>query len=788
VLDSLRIRSKLAVAIAIPLFALIASSSLAITAANRRSRDAAAVAESAESVSAQVGLVSAANGPSGILTTLNAERALEAVVLIGLDPAIMGQGSTEAGARQNTDRALAQFRTAIAEKPADVRQNYRAALESLDHLPELRTRGDALTERSMANVVTASALFDDYTALTQAVFDANTRSANGVANPDLAAGVRFVDQLTRYNDNLAVADRVVGGSVAFSHVSTLRQDFSAATDAAGIVRMMAGLRADMEKSENPFYADVAHALFTNPSLSQSIAMLDGAIDGQPISIDSLIENTEGTAAIASSLNRAAEHLQADVATIRAAADQEAADAAAQTNFVLAITGLALLLGGVVTVVASRSITQPLTRLIGSAETMATKDLPAAVKHILETPPGEDVELPDVGEVEGSGGIEVGEMADALNTVQRSAVGLAVEQAVLRRNIADAFVNLGRRNQNLMNRLLQSITDMEKREPDPDLLEQLFGLDHLATRMRRNAESLVILAGGTSRRQWSAPVPIGQVVRGAFGEVEHYERAEIVHLDEALITGSTVVEVTHLVAELLENAITYSPPTRRVEIRGTARSNGYELTIVDRGLGMKPEELALANSRVSGDESFTVAPSRYLGHYVIGRQASRLGVRVVLHETPGGGITASIDLAAVLADPATTPSMPMSSTAPTGFSPPSTTDEPAPAPDRAVSALVAAAEIARTGTPEHTVAAPAPTGPQPTAPATTKSGYARRVRGANTPTTEVALSRDADASAAPRPMGAEGMRSVLSSVQAGMNRGRSEARHERTADDEGTDEQ
>jgi anti-sigma regulatory factor (Ser/Thr protein kinase) len=326
------------------------------------------------------------------------------------------------------------------------------------------------------------------------------------------------------------------------------------------------------------------------------------------------------------------------------------------------------------------------------------------------------------------------VASALNTVQRSATDLAFEQAVLRRNIADAFVNLGRRNQALLTRLLDSITDMERNQADPDELHKLFTLDHLATRMRRNAESLVVLAGVETRRQWASPVPIIDVIRGAMGEVEDYERVEIGHLDEVLVKGKVVAELTHVVAELLENALTYSPPDRSVQIRGYRRADGYQLAIVDRGVGLPPDDLAVANNRLSGHESFTVAPSRYLGHYVVGLHSSRLGLRVTLHDTLDG-TTAVIGLAAVVtteaAEPAPAPRRPGTRETRTALpaAPAATKSDGADA-----QTLSGVRDSGGAATAEVAVASSSHgTGPT-TEPATTASGYKRRVRNPHAPNT------------------------------------------------------
>jgi hypothetical protein len=246
---------------------------------------------------------------------------------------------------------------------------------------------------------------------------------------------------------------------------------------------------------------------------------------------------------------------------------------------------------------------------------------------------------------------VSDVADALNTVQDTALDLAVEQAVLRRNIADSFVNLGRRNQNLLGRQLDFITELETNETSPDALANLFRLDHLATRMRRNAESLLVLAGIEPPRQWAAPVRLTDVIRAALGEVEDYQRVTVRGVEPATIIGSAAADLAHLLAELIENALVFSPPDQTVDIRGRTRPgraaagagdlSGYTLAVIDSGLGMPATDVAAANRRLAGAESFTIAPSKYLGHYVAGNLAARHDITVRLDNSPGNGITATV---------------------------------------------------------------------------------------------------------------------------------------------------
>ena len=342
------------------------------------------------------------------------------------------------------------------------------------------------------------------------------------------------------------------------------------------------------------------------------------------------------------------HVLSNVAgVVQGRAAKLSADAQTREMQYLAIAIGSLLIAMVLLRLTNRWITQPLRALADQASSVATVRLPAAVKEILDTPVSEEVVRPELEPVHVRAGGEVGEVEDALNRVQESAVDLAVEQAQLRRNVADAYVNLGRRNQNLLSRQLEFITQLENDESDPDTLEHLFRLDHLATRMRRNAESLLVLAGHDAPRTWSAPVEIGDVVRGALGEVEGYQRARLRHLDSALVDGGVAADVSHVVAELVENALSFSPPDSDVEVYGRRDDFGYVLTILDSGIGMAPEDLEFANALFSGVETQGLAASRYLGHYVVAQLATRHGLGVHLAASPAGGITATIALPSAL---------------------------------------------------------------------------------------------------------------------------------------------
>ncbi|PAZ11091.1 histidine kinase [Streptomyces sp. SA15] len=237
--------------------------------------------------------------------------------------------------------------------------------------------------------------------------------------------------------------------------------------------------------------------------------------------------------------------------------------------------------------------------------------------------------------------EIGEVGQALNTLQRAAVEAAVKQAELRSGVSEVFVNLARRSQVLLHRQLTLLDAMERRTEDTDELADLFRLDHLTTRMRRHAEGLVILSGAAPSRQWRKPVQLMDVVRAAVAEVEDYERIEVRRLPRVAVTGPAVADLTHLVAELLENATVFSPPHTAVQVLGERVANGFTLEIHDRGLGMAADALLDANLRLAETPEFELSDTDRLGLFVVSRLAQRQNVRVSLQPSPYGGTTAVV---------------------------------------------------------------------------------------------------------------------------------------------------
>ncbi len=316
---------------------------------------------------------------------------------------------------------------------------------------------------------------------------------------------------------------------------------------------------------------------------------------------------------------------------------ESSDLVSNRFQLLGIAGAVILaVIAVAGVVITRSIRRPLDALRHQAHQTAAEWLPRAVE---QSQSGEAVDVPPV-QIPGTRD-EIRSLAESFAEVQSTALRLATEQAQLRRDATNSFVQLGRRNHGLLGRSLEQLTRLEADERDPERLGALYRVDHLTTRMRRNAESLLVLAGTPPLRVWSQPVPVIDVVRSAVSEIGVFERIEIVTLEDAPIRGVAVADVSHLIAELLENGAAFSPPGAPVKVYGRSLSLGYQLAVVDEGIGMTDEQLVEAHERFRAQGTVAEALLATMGFFVVGRLAARHGLQVRLSRAPSGGVAATI---------------------------------------------------------------------------------------------------------------------------------------------------
>ncbi|MFJ8581268.1 nitrate- and nitrite sensing domain-containing protein [Micromonospora sp. NPDC093277] len=302
----------------------------------------------------------------------------------------------------------------------------------------------------------------------------------------------------------------------------------------------------------------------------------------------------------------------------------------------------------------RSLARRLTGVRTAALEMAEQRLPDVVARLRR---GEEVDVAREAPELDHGADEIGQVARAFNEVRRTAVQAAVDEVTLRRGLNEVFLNIARRSQGLVHRQLAVLDRLERQTEDPDELAGLFQVDHLATRLRRHAEDLVILAGSAPGRGWRSPVAAVDVLRGAISEVESYDRVDVGQVQPAGVLGRAVGDVIHLLAELIENATAFSPPATRVDVTGRSVPGGYAIEITDHGLGMSPQALANANRKLYSSPEFDPADSARLGLFVVARLAGRHGVRVELRLATPAGTTATVFIPAdlVTEEPALGPS-------------------------------------------------------------------------------------------------------------------------------------
>ena len=408
------------------------------------------------------------------------------------------------------------------------------------------------------------------------------------------------------------------------------------------------------------------------------------------------------------VRQVADELTGSISTLADGSRSSASTDLLATSLVTLVLLLVVLL---ISTFVARSLIRPLRKLRSDALDVAGHRLPEMVRRLSQSEGADEgVDIEPIGVTSTD---EIGEVARAFDQVHREAVRLAADEAMLRGNLNAMFINLSRRSQSLIERQLSLIDSLEQSEQDSGRLSSLFRLDHLATRMRRNSENLLVLAGHEVTRRWSQPVALVDVLRAAISEIEQYERVVLNVQPGIVVVGQAVNDVVHLVAEIVENATTFSPEDAQVYVSGQPLSSGgVLLDITDNGVGISDQEMSHANWRLDNPPVVDVAVSRRMGLFVVGRLAARHGVRVRLRHAQAGGLTALIWLPDTVAAPEVA--------APLGRLRRFEADDFGPAPSlsaptqSAASQATAAARIPRfSPTPAQ---APTQAPPQPSAPA------------------------------------------------------------------------
>ncbi|MGX1032004.1 nitrate- and nitrite sensing domain-containing protein [Streptomyces sp. SAI-097] len=539
-----------------------------------------------------------------------------------------------------TDRAVGELRLGdhhtvadSEELPAGVARRLETFVTGAERLRTLRTA--VLDHRADWEEA-----YRRYTAAISAAFHVGG-ALSGVQDADPGSDARVLVEFARAGEALAQEDALLAGARPADELAGARlRLFTGAVDTRRTLTESAV--ADLSGDERAAWRDLAGSDAYLAVGAAEERLLGSGPRGRPV---------EATAP-RSAWDAAHARVRDGMRVIERDAGRSAADRTDPfTRGVLSPAGAAVLFG-LLAVVASlvisvrigRGLVVELVSLRDSALEIARHKLPEAMRRLRA---GDELDIRSEAPPRPPAEDEAGQVAEALASVHRAALRAAVERAELAGGIAGVFVNLARRSQVLVHRQLSLLDSMERRSDDPNELSDLFRLDHLTTRMRRHAESLIILSGAAPGRAWRMPVSLTDVVRAAVSEVEDYARVEVRQLPEASVKGAAVADVTHLLAEIIENAAQFSPPHTRVRVTGEPVGNGYAVEVEDRGLGMGKDALAEANHRITRAETLDLFDSDRLGLFVVSRLAARQDIKVHLKTSPYGGTTAVVLLPTAL---------------------------------------------------------------------------------------------------------------------------------------------
>ncbi|BBC29670.1 Histidine kinase [Streptomyces graminofaciens] len=755
-------RRKLNVLVIAPIAVVGVLLGIGVTGQIEQVRDADRIAE----------LVRDSEQVAALINDIQAEHRLALLLSVQYEAARPGasQPSTNAyrEAQQATDERVAAVRSAFGSSlPADETQalEYIASLGSLreklgrDYVPAANIdpayaaavgylidgigldRFAATSESSVTNLLDAALRADAaHAAFESAVFSAQTRDANALTEYTRAVGAH---ELYTYQ-----SDR-------FSRIATPEQ-----------VLRMGGIERGAE--QNDITSQFAELQIDPGSLqSQTTRELREKIAAGELQADARLGITRTL-----------------INQIAAQADSLSANALRKAWLMLGVALLGFTAWLAFCVVVRRSVIRPLMALTGSAQ-QVVEAVDEELARVADDESADDAPFrPQAIPVPVRD--EIGELAEAFNHVQVTGAALLERQVLSRRNVAEMFGNVGRRVSNLTTRQLSLIDAVEREETDPDLLDRLYRIDHIAVRLQRNADSLMLLAGIRETDVEARPTTLVDVIRSGLGRIEGYQRVSLRSETDITVGPDIIGDLTLMLAELLENAVSFSPSDTPVEVvvrPGTdvTKDGGALIEVIDHGLGMSAERLAEENARLVRRERLDLVPTKVLGLFVVGSLARHLGLRVTLSRTSGGGVTSTVWIPSVLL----LAMSPMDGTPPAATSPTGTT---AMGTTRRKGTAVVAAEPATTAVPERrpTIVSPhsdlprrvpprlgAGTTTTPEGPSSTATRpLRRRVRGATLTVTTPAADRNIPP--VRQPLDAEAVRSELDEFEAAVHRAEQDA--------------
>jgi signal transduction histidine kinase len=533
-----------------------------------------------------------------------------------------------------TDAWVTQVRASLTGigtgYPAQAQARIQGIQAMLHELPLARATTTGKTS------VTAIGTINLYTGMAGDLLSYTDDIAPGSADPTLVDTARTLGWLSRMEDAISQERAIIYSGLIegrFEAGATTLLDAEQAQQAIGMSEFESSAAAAQQQL---FLTQVANA---NGALSEDETLVTVAIDvGSParlgVTASQWYASTSGTIG---RLRGVEQQVAASVVARAQRLHQGAADSATLSVILSVILLLAALAA---TFAVAQSIVRPLRRLRSDALEIASVRLPEKMAAIAEAE--DPAAEPDVVPVSVGSTDEIGQVARAFDQVHRQAVKLAANEAVLRRSTNAIFVNLSRRSQSLLLRLVKQIDSLEQSEDDPGRLASLFTMDHLVTRMRRHSENLLVLAGHEPTRKQAEPVTLPDLVRAAVSEILEFGRVAVNVQPEIWVAGQSVSDIVHLLAEILENATAFSPMHALVHVTGEALSSGGVLiNVTDTGVGLPADRLADLNYRLDNPPAADVSVSRHMGLFAVSHLAARHGVRVRLRQSEPRGLTAVV---------------------------------------------------------------------------------------------------------------------------------------------------
>jgi signal transduction histidine kinase len=568
----------------------------------------------------------------GLANSLDDERDLAAGYVAAGQPAATHRQLKREYAVTNSwvARVQAALSGLGAGYPAQARARIQGVQGVLNSLAKVRTSTTTGVGASGVGTVTS------YSGLTGALLSYTDDVAPGSTDPTLVDSARTLGSIARIEDDISQQRAFIYSGLIehkFDVGVTLLLNSEQAQQSIDTSEFESSATASQEQLYVTHVANVGSTLYEEQTLVTN-AMLQGSPARLGVSAS---EWYTSMTAMLGRLRGVEQQVTASVITRAHQLHEGAEDSAALSAILSALLLLAALAA---TFAVARSIVRPLRILRSDALHIATAGLPEKMLAIAEA---EDptAEL-DVAPVSTDSTDEIGQVARAFDQVHRQAVKLAANEAVLRRSMNAIFVNLSRRSQSLLLRLVKQIDSLEQSEDDPDRLASLFAMDHLVTRMRRHSENLLVLAGHEPARKQAEPVALPDIVRAAVSEILEYGRIAVNVQPEVSVAGQSVSDIVHLLAEILENATAFSAGHALVHVTGEAvPSGGALITVIDSGVGLPADRLANLNYRLDNPPAADVSVSRHMGLFAVSHLAARHGVRVRLRPGEQRGLTALV---------------------------------------------------------------------------------------------------------------------------------------------------